>query len=122
MTAGEPGAVAVAEQLVLTEHDGRVTTITLNRLRQRNAMNRAARMALVGALDEARERGSSVIVLTAPPPAFCAGMDLKEGAAEADRAGPAPAAGRSGATCRTRSGAIPPSSSPRSPATRSAAA
>lgn len=94
MRAGEPGAVVVAEQLVLTEHDGRVTTITLNRLRQRNAMNRAARTALVGALDEARERGSSVIVLTAPPPAFCAGLDLKEGAAEADKAGPADIASR----------------------------
>jgi enoyl-CoA hydratase/carnithine racemase len=81
--------VAEAEgPLVLAEHAGAITTITLNRLRQRNAMNRAARIALVGALDDARERGSAVIVLTAPPPAFCAGIDLKEGAAEVDRAGP----------------------------------
>ena len=87
-------AAAAAGPLVLTEHEGAITTITLNRLRQRNAMNRAARIALIAALDEARERGSAVIVLTAPPPAFCAGLDLKEGAAELDRTGPADIASR----------------------------
>lgn len=99
MTAGETPAGnhpadAAPGPLVLTERDGAITTITLNRLRQRNAMNRAARIALVGALDQAREHGSSVILLTAPPPAFCAGMDLKEGAAEVDRTGPPDIASR----------------------------
>ena len=82
------------EPLVLVEHRDAICVLTLNRLRQRNAMSRAARVALVAALDDCRERNTSVIVLTAPPPAFCAGVDLKEGAAEVDRAGPADIASR----------------------------
>jgi enoyl-CoA hydratase/carnithine racemase len=85
---------AAAEDLVLVSHDDLVSTITLNRLAQRNAMNRAARIALVDALDECRTHGSAAIVLTAPPPAFCAGLDLKEGAAEVDRSVPPDIAAR----------------------------
>lgn len=86
--------VGDAQATVLVAHDGPVSTITLNRLRQRNAMNRATRIALVDALDECRAHGSAAIVLTAPPPAFCAGIDLKEGGAEIDRTGPSDIASR----------------------------
>ena len=86
---------APGDPLVLVSHgDDGVSTITLNRLRQRNAMNRAARTALVDALDDCRNQGSAAIVLTAPPPAFCAGMDLKEAVHETDRSLPADLAAR----------------------------
>jgi enoyl-CoA hydratase/carnithine racemase len=69
-TGGEP--------LVLLEWpaDG-VARIVLNRPAKRNAMNRAARGALLAALDVCR--GSArVVVLTGNGPAFCSGVDLKE--------------------------------------------
>ncbi|GAA5162651.1 enoyl-CoA hydratase/isomerase family protein [Pseudonocardia eucalypti] len=56
-----------------------VARVTLNRPTQRNAMNRAARAALLEALDGCR-RTAKVIVLTGAGPAFCAGVDLKEAA------------------------------------------
>jgi enoyl-CoA hydratase/carnithine racemase len=66
------------EPLVLLEWpaDG-VARIVLNRPAKRNAMNRAARGALLAALDACR--GSArVVVLTGNGPAFCSGVDLKE--------------------------------------------
>ena len=71
---------AEAETPVLAEYpaDG-VAMITLNRPAKRNAMNRAARAALVDALDDCRGR-AKVIVLTGSGPAFCSGVDLKEAA------------------------------------------
>jgi len=66
------------ESLVLLEWaaDG-VARIVLNRPAKRNAMNRAARGALLAALDACR--GSArVVVLTGNGPAFCSGVDLKE--------------------------------------------
>lgn len=67
------------EPVVLVEHrDNGVTRITFNRPAQRNAMNRAARVGIIKALDECRGK-SKVVVLAANGPAFCAGMDLKEG-------------------------------------------
>jgi enoyl-CoA hydratase/carnithine racemase len=75
---------------ILVQHsDNGVSRITFNRPAQRNAMNRAARVGLVNALDECRGR-AKVIVLTGNGPAFCAGVDLKEdqastGDAEMDR-------------------------------------
>jgi len=68
------------EQVVLVEHqDNGVSRITFNRPGKRNAMNRAARAAVVQALDECRSR-TKVIILTGAGTAFCAGVDLKEGA------------------------------------------
>jgi enoyl-CoA hydratase/carnithine racemase len=72
----EPGGGA--EELVLLEHRGNgVSRITLNRPEKRNAMNLAARRALVRALEECRGR-AKVIILAGNGPAFCAGIDLKE--------------------------------------------
>ncbi|MDM0072689.1 enoyl-CoA hydratase/isomerase family protein [Variovorax sp. J31P207] len=65
--------------VVLVEHgDNGITRITFNRPNQRNAMNRAARVGIVQALDECHGR-SKVVILTGNGPAFCAGVDLKEG-------------------------------------------
>ncbi|MET7654531.1 MULTISPECIES: enoyl-CoA hydratase/isomerase family protein [unclassified Streptomyces] len=75
-TAASP---ADTEQAVLVEHlAGGVSRITFNRPAKRNAMNRAARVGIVRALDACRGR-SKVIILTGNGPAFCAGVDLKEG-------------------------------------------
>ncbi|MEU6200879.1 enoyl-CoA hydratase/isomerase family protein [Streptomyces sp. NPDC047061] len=69
----------VTEEVVLVEHRaGGISRITFNRPAKRNAMNRAARVGIVRALDECRGR-SKVIVMTGNGPAFCAGVDLKEG-------------------------------------------
>jgi methylglutaconyl-CoA hydratase len=70
------------EPLVIVGHDGPVTTLTLNRPAARNALSRGLVAALGDALEEAESRGSTrIVVLAAAGPAFCAGMDLKEGAA-----------------------------------------
>ena len=75
---------ADTEMPVLAEYpsDG-VALITLNRPAKRNAMNRAARAALIDALDDCRGH-AKVIVLTGSGPAFCSGVDLKEVAAAAE--------------------------------------
>jgi enoyl-CoA hydratase len=69
-------------QLVSTERRGHVLLITLNRPRQRNALNFALRQALREAFD-AFERHPDLrcAVLTGAGPVFCAGGDLKEMAA-----------------------------------------
>lgn len=79
MTEPVPGKTAPGDQpLVLLDDlgDG-IARITLNRPHKRNAMSRAARTALVAALD-ACTGTSKVIVLTGAGPAFCAGVDLTE--------------------------------------------
>ena len=56
-----------------------VQRITLNRASQRNAMNRAARLGLVAALDNCRDNGKTkVVIITGSGSAFCSGVDLKE--------------------------------------------
>jgi enoyl-CoA hydratase len=62
-------------------HEG-IAVVTMNRPKQRNAMN----AALIEGLRDAfttlhRDRTCRVIVLTGAGPSFCAGLDLKEGAA-----------------------------------------
>ncbi|HEY6758552.1 MAG TPA: crotonase/enoyl-CoA hydratase family protein [Baekduia sp.] len=65
-------------QLVLTKrHDG-VLTITLDRPRQKNAVNHAMAEQLAAALDELdADPDLAVGVLTGAGGSFCAGMDLK---------------------------------------------
>jgi enoyl-CoA hydratase/carnithine racemase len=74
---------------VLVARAGAVATITLNRPDKRNAINQEMRDGLAGALAELDgEPEIRVVVLTGAGPAFCAGVDLSEGApagAPADR-------------------------------------
>jgi enoyl-CoA hydratase/carnithine racemase len=73
MTAVDTGTT------VLTDRDGRVEIITLNRPQARNALNRELLAALHAALDAAiADDDVGAIVLTGNGPAFCAGADLKE--------------------------------------------
>jgi enoyl-CoA hydratase len=74
--------VTATEPVCLVERDDRVLIITMNRPRQRNALNGALRQALRDAfdlLDDSPALRSAV--LTGAGPTFCAGGDLKEMAA-----------------------------------------
>lgn len=67
------------EHVVLTDVEGGVATVTINRPHARNALNSELRAALptaVQALDADPE--VMAIVLTGADPAFCAGLDLRE--------------------------------------------
>jgi crotonobetainyl-CoA hydratase len=68
-----------AAPVVLTQRQGHVLVITLNRPEARNAVNLAVSLALGDALEEAdHDRGIWAVVLTgAGDQAFCAGADLK---------------------------------------------
>ena len=63
---------------VLTERDGAVLTITLNRPEVFNAFNAALHAALAAALEEAAHPGVRAVVITGAGRGFCAGQDLKE--------------------------------------------
>jgi len=63
---------------VLTQRDGAVLTITLNRPEVFNAFNAALHAALYAALEEAAAREVRAVVLTGAGRGFCAGQDLKE--------------------------------------------
>ena len=64
----------------LSRHDlAGVTTLTLNRPKQYNALSEALLSALQAALDSiALDESVRVVVIAANGPAFCAGHDLKE--------------------------------------------
>jgi enoyl-CoA hydratase len=63
---------------VLVERAGGVMTITINRPRYRNAVNRAVTVAISSALAELDESsGLSVGIVTGAGGTFCSGMDLK---------------------------------------------
>jgi 2-(1,2-epoxy-1,2-dihydrophenyl)acetyl-CoA isomerase len=63
---------------VLTERDGAVLTITLNRPEVFNAFNAALHAALAEALAEAADPQVRAVVVTGAGRGFCAGQDLKE--------------------------------------------
>ncbi len=63
---------------VLTERDGAVLTITLNRPDVYNAFNRALHDALATALGEAADPEIRAVVITGAGRGFCSGQDLKE--------------------------------------------
>jgi enoyl-CoA hydratase len=66
-----------SENPVLTERQGNVMIITLNRPQVRNAVNAAVAQGVAGALEELdAEDGLSVGILTGAGGFFCAGMDL----------------------------------------------
>ena len=63
---------------VLTEVDGPIAVITIDRPEARNAVNEAVASGMAAALDELDMRTDiRVIVLTGAGGTFCAGMDLK---------------------------------------------
>ncbi|MDP8922787.1 MAG: enoyl-CoA hydratase-related protein [Chloroflexota bacterium] len=66
-------------EYVLSEHDGPIGVVTLNRPKQLNALSSGLMTELVAALEE-HDRDPSVraIVLTGGPTVFAAGADLKE--------------------------------------------
>lgn len=66
----------MSELIDMTRHDG-WAQIRINRESKRNAMNRAARSALLQGLETLRGEARA-IVLTGTGASFCAGMDLKE--------------------------------------------
>jgi enoyl-CoA hydratase/carnithine racemase len=71
--------VTAPEPLILTERDGGVGWIVLNRPAKRNALNLAMRAALDLALsDLAADDAVRVVVLTGAGTAFCAGVDLTD--------------------------------------------
>src|SRR5919107_5596680 len=63
---------------VLTERDGAVLTITLNRPEVFNAFNAPLHAALHAALEEAGNPGIRAVVITGAGRGFAAGQDLKE--------------------------------------------
>lgn len=68
----------MSEEVVLVEVDEGVMTITLNRPKARNAVNRALAEALAAALDELDANDDvRVGILTGAEGTFCSGMDLK---------------------------------------------
>ncbi|SMF35501.1 vanillin synthase /trans-feruloyl-CoA hydratase [Tistlia consotensis] len=70
--------------LIKVEERGAWALVTFDRADKRNAMNRQARGELLAAFERLRD-GPRAIVLTGSGPAFCAGMDLKEVAADRER-------------------------------------
>jgi enoyl-CoA hydratase len=69
----------VSDDVVLVDIADRVAVITINRPDQRNALNRAVRIALPKAITDCDNSDDvDVMILTGADPAFCAGVDLKE--------------------------------------------
>jgi enoyl-CoA hydratase len=65
-------------EAVLTEADGPVAVVTINRPAARNAVNEAVAGGMAATLDDLETRTDiRVIVLTGAGGTFCAGMDLK---------------------------------------------
>jgi len=68
-----------ADGKILVESHGPVTTVTINRLGARNALDNAAARGLGQAMRGFdADDGQLVAVLTGAGGAFCAGADLKE--------------------------------------------
>jgi 2-(1,2-epoxy-1,2-dihydrophenyl)acetyl-CoA isomerase len=63
---------------VLTERDGAVLTITLNRPEVFNAFNAPLHAALHAALEDAGDPGIRAVVITGAGRGFCAGQDLSK--------------------------------------------
>jgi 2-(1,2-epoxy-1,2-dihydrophenyl)acetyl-CoA isomerase len=63
---------------VLTEREGAVLTITLNRPEVFNALNTPLHAALAEALADASDPAVRAVVITGAGKGFCAGQDLKE--------------------------------------------
>lgn len=67
------------EPVLLSETTDGITTLTLNRPKQRNALSMALMQALETELgDIAKSSKTKVVIIRGAGPAFCAGHDLKE--------------------------------------------
>jgi enoyl-CoA hydratase len=73
------GGISMAYEYVISERDGPIGVVTLNRPRQRNALSSAVLAELADAL-EAHDRDDAVraIVLTGGTDVFAAGADIKD--------------------------------------------
>ncbi len=79
-------AVAERESILLRRDESGVTTLTLNRPNQFNALSLAMLEALQAQLDAiAQDESVGVVILAGAGRAFCAGHDLKEMRANPDR-------------------------------------
>jgi len=77
--AARAEATTVQEPVLLSLRQDGITTLTLNRPRQYNALSEAMLDALLEAFDAvAKDASTRVVVIAANGPAFCAGHDLKE--------------------------------------------
>jgi enoyl-CoA hydratase/carnithine racemase len=74
-------SVGYGELVLLEKRDG-IGIITFNRPEKRNAMSSAAQAEFRAALADCRE-DCKVLILTGNGPAFCSGVDLKEGQSRA---------------------------------------
>jgi enoyl-CoA hydratase len=69
----------MTDDILLTDTDERVRTLTLNRPGSRNALSAALRDQFFGALADAEtDDAVDVVIVTGADPVFCAGLDLKE--------------------------------------------
>jgi enoyl-CoA hydratase/carnithine racemase len=68
---------ADASKVLVSEVDDGIVRITLNRPEKRNALDREARLGLLGALEDTKGR-AKVLVLTGAGETFCSGMDLNQ--------------------------------------------
>ena len=65
--------------LLLSEVDGHILRLTMNRPAARNALSMPLMGALIEALDAAAEdKAARIVVIAANGPGFCAGHDLRE--------------------------------------------
>ncbi|MEJ8573736.1 enoyl-CoA hydratase [Microbaculum marinum] len=72
-------APATSDGPLLTDRDGEVAILTLNRAAARNSLSESLVDALAAAFETITpDRTVKAIVLTGAPPAFCAGHDLRE--------------------------------------------
>lgn len=65
-------------QTLTCQHDGEVSTITLNVPQKRNAISAQMTVDLLAALEETENGPARVVIITGAGKAFCAGMDLGE--------------------------------------------
>ncbi len=68
----------VGGALLRCDRDGAVAVLRLNRPAARNALSSGLVEQLAATLAALDDRRVRVVVLTAAPPGFCAGSDLKE--------------------------------------------
>ena len=69
----------MSDPVLLVDKSEGIATLTLNRPEARNALNAALRRQVAESFQALQDDASvGVVILTGTPPAFCAGIDLKE--------------------------------------------